>query len=216
MPWSALVGGLIAGAASGAINYASARQSQQETIDAYKHRHQWQTADLRAAGLNPVLSATQGAGSVGNMAQAQAPDIAQATSNFSAAQLRREEINTAKTTQAQQIAQSAQLTATAKEAEANANIAQQVESYYKQHPELIGVRARTQAGLNPSSAIGASGQLLHATGSTLAEKNDTLTSTAKESYRNRHLYNPFTRANMKAGREIGPAPSPWKGFRPFK
>lgn len=161
MPWTALVGGLIAGAASGAINYASARQSQQETIDAYKHRHQWQTADLRAAGLNPVLSATQGAGSVGNMAQAQAPDIAQSVSNVSAAQLRREEINTAKTTQAQQVAQAANLTATAREAEANADIAQQVAGAYRANPELAQTRALTEAGMSPNNPLGLAGQFIH-------------------------------------------------------
>lgn len=216
MPWTALVGGLIAGAATGALNYASARQQQQETIDAYKHRHQWQTQDLRAAGLNPILSATQGAGSVGSMAQAQAPDISQATSNFSAAQLRKEEINTAKTTQTQQLAQSANLAASAREADANASIAEKVAAYYDSNPELIGMRAKTQAGLNPSSPIGAAGQAVHELAPSANKARETLTSSAKELWRDRAANNPAAKINAKHGKEMLPVGTPWKGFKPFK
>lgn len=161
MAWGALVGGLVSGLATGAMSYASARQSQQETVDAYKHRHQWQTQDLRAAGLNPVLSATQGAGSVGSMAQAQAPDISQSANNFSAAQLRREEINTAKTTQAQQVAQAAQSTASAREAEARAEIQEQVAQQYRQNPDLAKTKALSDAGASHSTLWGSMNSLAH-------------------------------------------------------
>lgn len=33
----------------------------QYNVENYKHRHQWEVADLRAAGLNPILSANSGA-----------------------------------------------------------------------------------------------------------------------------------------------------------
>ena len=40
----------------------------------YQHRHQWEVADLRRAGLNPILSANS-AGSVAAAGQAQAPAV---------------------------------------------------------------------------------------------------------------------------------------------
>jgi hypothetical protein len=57
--------GPIASAALGAVgDIGSQMQSQDNTasanaasIDMYKHKHQWEVADLRKAGLNPILSA---------------------------------------------------------------------------------------------------------------------------------------------------------------
>ena len=53
MPWGAVVGAMIAGRAS--------RSNQQDAtatnVDAMQHRHQWEVDDLKAAGLNPILSA---------------------------------------------------------------------------------------------------------------------------------------------------------------
>ena len=48
-------------------------------VEDYKHRYQWSAQDMRAAGLNPILAATQGIGgsiagvSAGAAAQAQTP-----------------------------------------------------------------------------------------------------------------------------------------------
>lgn len=72
------LGGLLGGAAQGGISYASAQQQQEAQRDAYKHRYQWTVEDLRKAGLNPVLAAQQGAGSVGPMAQMETPNLAAA------------------------------------------------------------------------------------------------------------------------------------------
>ncbi|UPW41751.1 DNA pilot protein [Peromfec virus RodF7_16] len=37
-----------------------AEQQNQYNVENYQHRHQWETDDLRAAGLNPILSANSG------------------------------------------------------------------------------------------------------------------------------------------------------------
>lgn len=47
-----------------------AEKAHNRNVDAYRNRHQWEVQDLIAAGLNPILSATQGAGGVPASAQA--------------------------------------------------------------------------------------------------------------------------------------------------
>ena len=65
--WSAIAGAVSGGAQAG-LSYAvqkklmKMQQKHQERM--YKHRHQWQVSDLRAAGLNPILSADQGTGAM--------------------------------------------------------------------------------------------------------------------------------------------------------
>lgn len=44
---------------------ASAKAMMEHQINMYKHRHQWEVEDLRAAGLNPVLSAKFGGQPIG-------------------------------------------------------------------------------------------------------------------------------------------------------
>jgi hypothetical protein len=63
MPIGALLGaagGLLGSAFSAFGNYRSSRMAQEANIDAMKNRHTWEVADLRRAGLNPILSATHG------------------------------------------------------------------------------------------------------------------------------------------------------------
>lgn len=73
---SALVGGVF-GLAGSAKEAASAKKAADNanlfTKEQLQNRHQWQVADLRKAGLNPVLSAG-GTPSIGGSAQAQVPD----------------------------------------------------------------------------------------------------------------------------------------------
>lgn len=63
--------GTIGGAAvGGAGAYFAAKQAQRAQKEFYRNRHQWEVEDLRRAGLNPILSATQGPGSAPSVAQA--------------------------------------------------------------------------------------------------------------------------------------------------
>lgn len=67
---TSLLGTFGAAAIGGAGQYFAAKQAQRAQKEFYKNRHQWEVSDLRAAGLNPILSATQGPGSAPQVAQA--------------------------------------------------------------------------------------------------------------------------------------------------
>lgn len=63
----------------GLNSYSSSKASRRaysQFKDAYQHRHQWEVEDLKAAGLNPILSANSGGTAQGFMAQSPAVDIA--------------------------------------------------------------------------------------------------------------------------------------------
>lgn len=81
-----ILGSVIGGPAGGAIGSAiggafatedaqdfatsSAAQANAFTKEQLQNRHQWEVADLRSAGLNPMLSGMKGAPSIGGTAQA--------------------------------------------------------------------------------------------------------------------------------------------------
>jgi len=69
------VAGVLGGVASALGASSSARAANQQAKYNYKHRYQWQVEDMRKAGINPMLSATQGAGGV---PQADVPNIGEA------------------------------------------------------------------------------------------------------------------------------------------
>lgn len=93
MDWSGVIGN-IGGAVIGGLFGKSSAQDQFERqkdlmelqhkyqVDDYRHRYQWSTEDMKAAGLNPILAATSGIGgnisgvSAGNAAMAPTPDFA--------------------------------------------------------------------------------------------------------------------------------------------
>lgn len=84
MSWLSDVTGSIAGsifgsAVQGHYNSAASAQQNEWNVENYKHRYQWAMEDMRNAGLNPILAATNGIG--GSIAGASAasigmPDIA--------------------------------------------------------------------------------------------------------------------------------------------
>lgn len=54
------VGSLIGGGMQNSANSAAAAQANAWNRENYQHRYQWAVDDMRKAGLNPILAATQG------------------------------------------------------------------------------------------------------------------------------------------------------------
>ena len=67
MSWLSNTLGSVAGSVLGSAvqnhyNSANAAQANAWNVENYKHRYQWAVEDMRQAGLNPVLAATNGIG----------------------------------------------------------------------------------------------------------------------------------------------------------
>lgn len=67
MSWLSNTLGSVAGSVLGSAvqnhyNSANAAQANAWNVENYKHRYQWAVDDMRAAGLNPILAATNGIG----------------------------------------------------------------------------------------------------------------------------------------------------------
>lgn len=67
MSWLLNTLGSVAGSALGSAvqnhyNSANAAQANAWNVENYKHRYQWAVEDMRSAGLNPILAATNGIG----------------------------------------------------------------------------------------------------------------------------------------------------------
>lgn len=78
MSWLSDVVGSVAGsifgsAVQGHHNSAASAQQNAWNVENYKHRYQWAMEDMRNAGLNPILAATNGIG--GSIAGASAASI---------------------------------------------------------------------------------------------------------------------------------------------
>lgn len=74
-----IAGSIFGSAVQGHYNSAASAQQNEWNVENYKHRYQWAMEDMRNAGLNPILAATNGIG--GSIAGASAasigmPDIA--------------------------------------------------------------------------------------------------------------------------------------------
>lgn len=57
-----IAGSLLGSATQNHYNSANAAQANAWNVENYKHRYQWAVDDMRAAGLNPILAATNGIG----------------------------------------------------------------------------------------------------------------------------------------------------------
>ena len=67
MSWLSNTLGSVAGSVLGSVvqnhyNSANAAQANAWNVENYKHRYQWAVEDMRNAGLNPILAATNGIG----------------------------------------------------------------------------------------------------------------------------------------------------------
>lgn len=69
-------------AASAYANYRSGQRAQDTNLQAMQSRHQWEQADLKAAGLNPILGYSKGGGGSQGMpgVQSSFPDMGQSAS----------------------------------------------------------------------------------------------------------------------------------------
>lgn len=68
-----VAGSVLGSAVQNHYNSASAAQANAWNVENYKHRYQWAVDDMRAAGLNPILAATNGIG--GSIAGASAASV---------------------------------------------------------------------------------------------------------------------------------------------
>lgn len=78
MSWLSNTLGSVAGSVLGSAvqnhyNSANAAQANEWNVENYKHRYQWAVEDMRKAGLNPILAATNGIG--GSIAGASAASV---------------------------------------------------------------------------------------------------------------------------------------------
>lgn len=93
MDWSGIGASLVGSIAGGLFGKSNARDQiaaqkdlmemqHRYNVEDYQHRYQWAAEDMRNAGLNPILAATQGIGgsingvSAGSAAMAPTPDFA--------------------------------------------------------------------------------------------------------------------------------------------
>lgn len=68
-----VAGSVLGSAVQNRYNSANAAQANAWNVENYKHRYQWAVDDMRAAGLNPILAATNGIG--GSIAGASAASV---------------------------------------------------------------------------------------------------------------------------------------------
>lgn len=83
--WASLAGG-VANLGSSATSAYFSWKHQKAVM---QNRHQWEVADMRKAGLNPILSATGGSGTPGNAPIIEAPDVSGAAAKAVEASLGR-------------------------------------------------------------------------------------------------------------------------------
>lgn len=132
--------GAIGGIANLGSSAASAYLSWKHQKEVMQNRHQWEVADMRKAGLNPILSATGGSGASGNAPIIEAPDISGAAAKAVEASLGRSQEDLIK-------AQTQQSVSSARQAESQAALnkteEKRVDFEANRSLEAVGTQALT-------------------------------------------------------------------------
>lgn len=159
------IAGLLGVHSSNSAARDAARESREAQKELYQHRYQWSRADMKAAGLNPILMASQGPGAFPTTAQAQVFDGSAAIDHGASAlakgsqkMLLREQINTEKDRQASLAAEAnlkqTQQTVNQYEAELKRNTYRQMQQDNVWGDLLRTSAAARDAGLtNTSTAV---------------------------------------------------------------
>lgn len=141
-----ILGGILGAAGSlwaSSASQSSAKSSMNAQREALQNRHQWEVADLKAAGLNPILSANSGAGSMsGAQATAENPANAAVSSASGIKQMKimeRQQRNQDMLAKTEADLNSAR---TAKENQEAMLVASQIDSgYYGRQSDYLGASA---------------------------------------------------------------------------
>lgn len=80
-----VVGSVLGSSVQNSYNSANAAQANKWNVENYKHRYQWAAEDMRAAGLNPILAATNGIGGSISGASAASVGMSDIGSNMNSA-----------------------------------------------------------------------------------------------------------------------------------
>ena len=166
-----------AGVASGLLSTAgsiwAAREAWKHQKEAMQNAHQWEVADLRKAGLNPILSATGGSGASTGGLNTPMPDMSGLERGFSSAlqglmvdrdlkqkdaSIENTEANTdaANATAHNQNQQAAAATQAAAVHYENARKAQMMNDWWKNNPKEFG-QYMVQQGLPAFGGLAAAG-----------------------------------------------------------
>lgn len=119
-----LLGGILGSTVSGLFARSAARDQAAAIERMYKHRHQWAVADLKKAGLNPILSAGGAAGAVAPPQQAVTPDFAGGIQKGVASALAKKQLDLVDEQSRTERFRQAQLVATARQENARARVAE--------------------------------------------------------------------------------------------
>lgn len=141
----AIAGGIASGGAQSAFGLYSSSKAWRREREAMQHRHQWEVADLRKAGLNPILSAggsgtPGGSASIPSSPQMDFANSALAFSNLkvskNTADKIRQDTNTGRALERQADAQTAEINArTGYLREQNKALARE-NNFYSARPDL--------------------------------------------------------------------------------
>jgi len=137
---------LLGGAMSNRANASEAEKNREFQESSAKQRHQWEVADLRSAGLNPILSATggSGAGLSGGAQATQTDAVTPAVTSALAAKRQDQELEVMKASESNLNANTAKSTADEQLARVQANTQNYVQNDLNESARLKAAQEKTQ------------------------------------------------------------------------